>query len=86
MVDLLPVRDEQACVAQPCPRCGSRLVSATGVWWRCRSGVCPYEMPGEAYKLYCELSEMVDRDPEAFFKIVSAYRSEVRALEPAWMR
>ncbi|MEW1658577.1 MULTISPECIES: hypothetical protein [unclassified Streptomyces] len=43
-------------------------------------------MPEGAYELYCELSEMVDRDPATFFKIVAAYCSEVRALEPAWMR
>lgn len=85
-MDLLRVRDEYACVDQPCPRCGSPLVSTTGVWWWCRSGVCPYEMPEAAYKLYCELSEMVERDPEGFFKIVNAYCSGLRALEPAWLR
>ncbi|MEW1679454.1 hypothetical protein AB0O47_40310 [Streptomyces noursei] len=61
-------------------------MSTTGVWWRCGAVGCPYEMPEEAYGLYCELSELVDRDPEAFFKIVEAYGAEVRALEPIWLR
>ncbi|MFK0289509.1 hypothetical protein ACIQU6_03335 [Streptomyces sp. NPDC090442] len=85
-MDLLPVRDQQARVDQPCPRCGGSLLNGGGVWWRCSSSVCQYEMQEEAYALYCELSEMVDRDPETFFKIVAEYHSEVRALEPAWMR
>lgn len=70
----------------PCPQCGDPLVSAPADWWQCSSDDCPYEMTLEAYKLYAELSAMVERDPEAFFKIVRAHRDEMRALEPAWLR
>ncbi|WP_329143399.1 cyclodeaminase/cyclohydrolase family protein [Streptomyces sp. NBC_01456] len=43
-------------------------------------------MTAEAHDLYAELLAMIDDDPDGFFAIVQAYRDEVRALEPAWLR
>lgn len=87
MGDLLPLRDLEAAVAPlPCPQCGGTLISASVEWWQCSSGACPYEMTAEAHDLYAELLAMIDDDPDGFFAIVQAYRDEVRALEPAWLR
>ncbi|WP_066978884.1 hypothetical protein [Streptomyces sp. NRRL F-4489] len=69
---------------EPCPRCGEPLAGTGGDWWRCSSDACPYELPEQAYRLYCELSAMIDHDPDTFFKVVSAYCAELRAREPAW--
>ncbi|MGY5132277.1 hypothetical protein ACWGJW_07660 [Streptomyces nigrescens] len=80
------MRDQQAAVEQPCPQCGSALISAPAEWWQCSEKSCPYEMTTAAYELYVELSEFADRDPEAFFEVVRAHRDETRALEPAWLR
>ena len=85
MVAMLRVREQHA-GSLSCPQCGSDLVAASPDWWRCFAERCSYELTADAYSLYATLSELFDRDPDAFFQVVQAHRDELRALEPAWMR